>query len=123
MISKSQKFWSNFISVDAKKIKKGCVYEQYFGLMLFIVDTKLPVAYEQKIPRFGVMLFMIDAKPQIVQRFGVMLFMIDTEYQTHKRFVSTVMTGMNQKQNKAQPTLSGDNILLRNSNSRHIAQI
>ena len=30
--------------------------------MLFIVDTKLPVAYEQKIPRFGVMLFMIDAK-------------------------------------------------------------
>ena len=48
------------------------------------------------------MLFMIDAKLFIyivrkVHRFGVMLFMIDTEYQTHKRFVSTVMTGMNQK--------------------------
>ena len=91
--------------------------------MLFMIDAKPEGDPAELTLSFGVMLFMIDAKPQIVQRFGVMLFMIDTEYQTHKCFVSTVMTGMNQKQNKAQPTLSGDNILLRNSNSRHIAQI
>ena len=45
---------------------------------------------------------MIDTKPVdtgclVRACFGVMLFMIDTEYQTHKCFVSTVMTGMNQK--------------------------
>lgn len=45
---------------------------------------------------------MIDAKQRMnpnshMAGFGVMLFMIDTEHQTHKRFASTVMTGMNQK--------------------------
>ena len=59
-----------------------------FEVMLFMIDTKRLFKLLEEPGCFGVMLFMIDAKPQIVYQ---LLF------KHIKCFVSTVMTGMNQK--------------------------
>ena len=37
-----------------------------FGVMLFMIDAKLNVLQDNQPQGFGVMLFMIDTKPQIV---------------------------------------------------------